>query len=308
MTENRTLIQELRSQFRSTRIDFECIDFLNLKAGQIHHFIQNIIEKIQCIDVLFNALELVVERDLQRTLDINCNLYLNITTFARNVMDRNKGGRGGVIVNVLNNLGLQTVNSEVDAQQYLINKQMLLSLIKTLSDETFFHQTGVAVISVLPVINQRALFKNMDWIKKIGLQNLVINLNSVHGQNIHREHNDLIGLDFLGDSKWLNEQEFDCDTEYQRRHGNDLVYGQRWGDSNWLNEQEFDRDIRREHQRHHSNDLIYGQRFGGNIRRSLDLLSLNILRVVEQCQNGQITVVALEGVKNIQQIDHLSRL
>merc|ERR1712167_546593 len=99
----------------------------------------------------------------------------------RNVMDRNKGGRGGVIVNCLSNLGLQTLGmGSVDfennyyVQQYLINKQTLLSLTKCFSDEIFFQQTGVAVMSVMPVINQKMIVRNMDWIKKIGLQNLVV--------------------------------------------------------------------------------------------------------------------------------------
>lgn len=271
------LIQELRIQYQGTKIDFERIDLLQLKGGQIQKTLLNVLTKMQNIDVLFNSLELIVEKDLQRTLDINLNLYMNMTMLARNIMDRNKGGRGGLIINVLNNLGLQTINTGYDAQLFLITKQLLLSLNKALSDDFFFQQTGVAVVSVLPVFNQRVLFKNMDKIKEIGLQNLVIDLNSLRKQNtrldLHEHHQNLKDLDIT--------QLTDIDQ--------DLTLGYRLGGKQWKN---LNQDIQQL----------------GDIRKVLDLLGLNILRYTELLQNGQILVVGLDGIKNLQQIGNWSQL
>ncbi|KAL5293038.1 hypothetical protein ACFFRR_011665 [Megaselia abdita] len=324
VTENITLLQDLRVQFQTTKINFERIDYLNLKVGEIQNIIQTIVMKMQYIDVFINALEMVVEKDLQRTMDINMKLYLNMMLLVRNVMDRNKGGRGGLIVNLLSNLGLQTLGLNkldigFDVQQYLINKQMLLSLTKSFSDEIFFQQTGVMVMSVMPVINQKLVLMNIDWIKKIGLQNLVVGLNLVRGQKSLIGNSDLLGLDLLDqdllktnqliDQDLLNVRGLLSDDLVYGEHlgginvgaqgllSDDLVYGERLGG---INSQVLLTD-----------DLVYGQRLGGvtgNIRKLMDLLSLNIIRVIERAQNGLILVVGLGGVKNIQQIGNLSRL
>jgi len=316
-TENVTLIQELRTQFPTTMINFERLDYLTLKAGEIQNIIQNIVMKMQYIDVFINALECLVEKDLQRTMDINMNLYLNMMMLVRNVMDRNKGGRGGVIVNCLSNLGLQTLGmGSIDfennhyVQQFLINKQVLLSLTKCFSDEIFFQQTGVSVMCVMPVINQKMIVRNMDWIKKIGLQNLVVDMNLVRGQNT------LLGQTTL----YGNQDSYDSDTKFF--HEQELVNTNQWDRVNY--DQDFNTVGNQDlftlgnqdrytvgTQDYLNNELVYGQRLGGvsgNIRKFMDLLSFNILRVIERGQNGMTTVVGLGGVKNIQQIGNLSRL
>lgn len=323
VTENVQLIQELRTRFQTTKINFERIDYLNLKSGEIQNIVQNIVMKMQYIDLFINALEMTVEKDLQRTMDINMKLYLNMMMLVRNVMDRNKGGRGGMIVNVLSNLGLQTLKNDFgtgsDVQQYLINKQMLMSLTKAFSDEIFFQQTGVLVMSVMPVINQKMVVKNMDWIKKIGLQNLVVDMNLVRGQNTKYGNQDTFDFNMFDNTgmfdnnTMLNDKFFDNQlTGFDRMNYNDdllAVGGQdlfNIGGQDLLNigGQYQDLDL-------FNNDLVQGQRLGGlygNIRQMVDLLSFNIIRVIERGQNGTMFVVGLGGVKNIQQIGNLSRL
>jgi len=288
VNENLNLIQELRSQYQGIKIDFERIDLLQLNAGQIQKTLHNVLTKLQNIDVLFNSLELIVEKDLQRTIDINLNLYMNLTILARNVMDRSKGGRGGLIINVLNNLGLQTINNAIDVQQFLITKQLLLSLNKTLSDDFFFQHTGVAVFSVLPVFNQKALFKHMEKIKEIGLQQLVVDINSLHQQDNRHDHHD--HHEHNKDLKYLNRRQL---TDLDQ----DLTLGHRLGDDKHLN-------------LYNSNDIKQWIGFNqdiqqrGDIRKVLDLLTLNIIRSTERHQNGQIYVVGLDGIKNIQQTEN----
>lgn len=308
------MFQQLKNQFKNTQINFQRIDNVNMQTDDIQKMIQNILLKLQTIDVFINAMETCVDKDLQRTLDINAKHYLNFLQLVRNVMDKNKGGRGGIIVNVLSNLGLQTLeNNDVEnnfqVQQYLINKQMLMSVTKAFSGDTFFQQTGVSVITIMPVVNQKVITKNVDWIKKIGLQNLLVDINMVRGQNNQGQGN-YLGQDTVQGLNTGNQDFnlgcFDNDNTNQFGNNNVLDFnqdiqnvGNTLGNHNVYN------------QGNCNNLLGCGQNFGGvtgNLRKLLDVLSMNIVRVIERGQNGVHTVVGLGGVKDIQQTGNFSHL
>lgn len=296
--ENTELFQQLRTQYQNTQIYFQRLDFLTLQTAEIQNYIQTIVMKMQYIDVFINALEMFVEKDLQRTFDINTKLYLNFMQLVRNVMDRNKGGRGGLIVNVFSNLGLQFLGkyeyeNNYIFQQYLLNKQMLLSLTKAFSDEFYFQKSGVAIMSVMPVINQKLITKNLDWIKQMGLQNLLVDMNLGRDQDYYLKQDNFYGkqdfdFDFYGNTNMFKNQE---------------MYNQYYN---------YDQDFTTLDNKDYLNkELVYGQQLGGyteNFRKLFDMLSFNILRVIERGQNGIYTIVGLGGIKNIQQTGNYSRL
>uniref|UniRef100_T1H3M7 Uncharacterized protein n=1 Tax=Megaselia scalaris TaxID=36166 RepID=T1H3M7_MEGSC len=148
--EKESVFHDLKVKYQNTVIIFERLDTVNVKAVEIQAILQKVVSRIQYIDVFINGLEVIVEKDLQRTMNVNMQVYLTFVMLVRDIMDRTKGGHGGVIVNLLSNMGMQVFgvkNYNVDVvhnvQQYLINKQMLLSLSKTVSQEWFYQQTGV---------------------------------------------------------------------------------------------------------------------------------------------------------------------
>lgn len=287
------------------------MDTVNVKAVEIQAIIQKVVSRIQYIDVFINGLEVIVEKDLQRTMNVNMQVYLTFVMLVRDIMDRTKGGHGGVIVNLLSNMGMQVFgvkNYNVDVvhnvQQYLINKQMLLSFSKTVSQEWFYQQTGVKVVCVFPVINQNMIVRNINWIKKIGLQNLVVDMNIVGGRSnvvntiggVFDVNNvdvgvvdDCVDVDVFGFNT-VDTDVYDVENVYKNRNSVD-------------------------HYHHVYNDDYYNVHNKGhvvgdysNVVRVFDVLGVNVVRVIESSQNGSLYVVGVQGVKAVEHQGVVSRL
>uniref|UniRef100_T1GC96 Uncharacterized protein n=1 Tax=Megaselia scalaris TaxID=36166 RepID=T1GC96_MEGSC len=135
-------------------------------------------------------MEILMDRNLEKSMSMNMDLYLNIMLMMREMMDKRKEGRGGMIINLLANLGLQ---DDLNLQQYLINKQMLLSLTESMAKDRRNEERGIRIMALMPNINKRNLLRNMDWMRGIGLQEFMLDLS----------------WDRRSDDLWLNDREDD---------------------------------------------------------------------------------------------------
>lgn len=242
-----------------------------------------------------------------------------------------------MIINLLSILGLQ---NGLNLQQYLINKQMLLSLTEALAQDIRYQQSGVQIMALMPNINQKNLLREMDSIREIGLQNLLLDLT------LDRRGNDLL-LDNIDEDRLLGRRELLgrdellmneilCDDDLQREQRRDGRRGRMDNDDlrrersrRMGNQDLLDEDLRRDNrmlndnlrrdqmlrrdQRMLNDDLLLqqGQRLGGlNLegRRMMDLLARNMIRCIEMGQNGMLLLVDLEGSRNLQKEMQLSRL
>ncbi|KAL5292399.1 Adhr family protein [Megaselia abdita] len=247
------------------------------------------------IDIFINALELSIEKDLQRTINTNTKIYLNSMLAARNVMDRNKGGRGGKIVNVLSNMNLKKYGCDND-QQFLINKQTLLSLTEAFAQEEFFQQTGVAVLCVTPVMDKNLIRRNYDWIKKVGLEKLANDMTTTTYNN------------WGGNTNWTNTFNDDVFNDFDQDQ--EFYYHQ--------TSQNYQDDFEQLSHDFHDNQGIINYFHGqdgfeqghlhGNIHQMLNVICDNIIRGIQRGQNGTKIVAGLKGVKNIEKHGLLSRL
>lgn len=317
--EKQSTIQDLKNKCQFTKIYFERLDNINCKAVEIENIIQRILSKVEYIDCWINGMEIMIEHDLEHTMYLNSQIYMTTMMLVRDFMDRTKGGRGGVIVNLLSNLGVQAYNNhEINvgyyAQQYLINKQMLLSLSKTFSQEFFYQQTGVKVMCVMPVINQSFVTRNYEWIKKIGLQNLVVDMKYAGEQHpfeyskygltgsaypYHKYDSDK--PEYYGNyGKYLKYRGtgfYDYDSDNSEC---DYFYNYNCGEG-YKNFKDYD------DQCEYYGRYSQGQ-YSGNIYKYLEVLGHNLIHVIETGKNGTTYVVGFDGTKNIQEHGYLSRL
>lgn len=65
------MLQELRSTSQGTKIMFERMDLLNLNLGQLNSMLLKINMKMQNIDLFINGMEILMDRDLQRSMNMN---------------------------------------------------------------------------------------------------------------------------------------------------------------------------------------------------------------------------------------------
>ncbi|KAL5293040.1 hypothetical protein ACFFRR_011667 [Megaselia abdita] len=321
--EDQNILQGLRSEWKGTNIMFARMDLLNLNLEELHSLLLKINLKMQHIDLFINGLEILMDKDLQRSMNLNMNLYLNMMLIMRDIMDKKKGGRGGMIINLLSILGLQ---NGLNLQQYLINKQMLLSLTEALAQDIRYLQSGVQIMALMPNINQKNMLRNMDWIKGIGLQNLILDWNRGRDELLRNDIGEdlLLGLrdDILGDNILLGQDlhRDDLRRDQRRRqrilidddlHRDRLQRIQNRGlllNDDWHGDQVLGMD-----RLMLQDDLLIdqGQRLEGlslDGRRMLDLLARNMINAIEKGRNGMLLLVGLQSLKNLQNDMQLSRL
>lgn len=207
---------------------------------------------------------------------------------AVDVMDRTKSGRGGKIVNVLPNLGLENIQS--NDHQYLINKQMLLSLSEVFSEKEFFMRTGVAVITVMPVINKELVDRNQKWIQEVGLDKLVNDIDNVNNFNKYKASSMFDDEDDFSNEKTI------FDFEIHNFHQDNTKASDMYKDEDCYY-QDYDPEL--ENRLRDSPDSIL---------KVFNKLCFNIVRGVEKGESGSKIVVGLEGLKNIDGREFLSRL
>lgn len=210
---------------------------------------------------------------------------------ALDVMDKNKGGRGGVIVNVLSNLCLENIELKkcnMNDQQYLINKQMLMSLTEAFAEDEFYEETGVSVMTLMPVISEGLVERNAEWINRIGLEKLVKDIDNVHNFNAYKSTND-------EEDDFCEKNIFDY--EIHNFHQDNTNVRELYSDKDYYY-QEYDIEL--------EDRLRGGNR--SNIRKVFNKLCYNMVRGIEKGHNGSKTVVGLEGIKDIDRHEILSRL
>lgn len=211
---------------------------------------------------------------------------------AHDVMDKTKGGRGGAVVNVLSNLCLENIElkkCKFNDQQYLINKQMLMSLTEAFSQEDIFEQTGVSILTLMPVISKGLVDRNSQWIKEIGLEKLVKDIDNV---NNHQKTK----TDYLDEEEDDFCEENIFDQEIHNFHQDNTNVSDLYSDKDYYYQ---DYDLELEERSRSSND---------NIGRVFHKLCYHMVRGIEKGHNGSKTVVGLEGIKNIDKHEVLSRL
>lgn len=208
------------------------------------------------------------------------------------IMDRRKGGEGGVIVNVLSNLCLENMELKtclVNDQQFLVNKQMLISLTEVFAQNESFEETGVSISTMTPVISKDLVERNYEWIKQIGLETLV---NDIDNANRFRTNNSM-ETSHLQDQSVANI----FDLEIRNFHHDNTDVEDLYCDEEYYY-QDYDLELRKRSRSSNNN----------NVRRVFNKLCFNMVRGIEKGYNGSKTVVGLEGIKTIDKQESLCRL
>ncbi|XP_055909938.1 fat body protein 2-like [Eupeodes corollae] len=154
--ENNENLRKLQAEAPSVNILYVQMDIT--KRQSIEKGMKEIAQQIKNIDLLINAAGVLMDRDVETTIDVNLTGLINTSLLALPLMDKTQMGRGGLILNISSVYGLEP-NAALAV--YSAAKHGVIGFTRSLSDETIQRRTGVSMIAALPGLTQSELMMNL---------------------------------------------------------------------------------------------------------------------------------------------------
>ncbi|XP_046808433.1 peroxisomal hydratase-dehydrogenase-epimerase-like [Lucilia cuprina] len=152
LNENSEVLKQLQITYKSSNIQFIQVDVT--KSESIENAYKQANEILDNIDVVVNGCGLMNDRHLDLTIDINLRGVIQSSLNALNYMDKSKGGRGGVIVNISSIAGIETTGMFAI---YSAAKHGVTAFSRSMANPLYFHHTQVNFITICPGLTETAL-------------------------------------------------------------------------------------------------------------------------------------------------------
>ncbi|KAH8379730.1 hypothetical protein KR009_006827 [Drosophila setifemur] len=156
LAENAEVLSEWKSKSPNTDIFYQKVDITQkadieaaykATAGRFGHF-----------DVVINGSGLMNDRLVDLTIQINLLGVINSTLAALEYMDKSKGGKGGVIVNVSSVAGLQPTALMAI---YSAAKSGVTTFTRAMSNPIYYAHSGVGFITICPGFTDTGLLDDI---------------------------------------------------------------------------------------------------------------------------------------------------
>uniref|UniRef100_W8BWK3 alcohol dehydrogenase n=1 Tax=Ceratitis capitata TaxID=7213 RepID=W8BWK3_CERCA len=158
--ENKEILADLQKAYRAATIIFIQFDITNKES--IAAAFKEVVERIKHFDVLINGCGVLMEHNIDITIEVNLLGVIRSTLAALPYMAKNNGGRGGVIVNISSVAGLDLMPY---FSIYTTTKHGVTAFGRCMADQKAFDQFGVSFITVCPGITETNLAA--DYHKKV---------------------------------------------------------------------------------------------------------------------------------------------
>ncbi|XP_053953649.1 alcohol dehydrogenase-like [Anastrepha ludens] len=109
-------------------------------------------------DIVVNGSGIMNEHEIERTIKINLLGVIYSTFAALRLMDKSKGGHGGVIVNISSIVGLDAYGAYAT---YTASKYGVNGFTRALSDPYYYSQTDVSFITICPSTTETAMIASL---------------------------------------------------------------------------------------------------------------------------------------------------
>ncbi|XP_055036542.1 15-hydroxyprostaglandin dehydrogenase [NAD(+)] [Misgurnus anguillicaudatus] len=135
----------LNKQYGSDRTEFYTTDVTS--EEQFKGVFQKIVDKFGRIDILCNNAGIINENNWEKCIAVNLGGVVKGTYLALEHMKKDKGGNGGVIVNVASMAGLGPLPS---APMYTATKHSVVGFTRAMSMVSTFSNYGVRINALCP--------------------------------------------------------------------------------------------------------------------------------------------------------------
>uniref|UniRef100_A0A182LXX5 ZAD domain-containing protein n=1 Tax=Anopheles culicifacies TaxID=139723 RepID=A0A182LXX5_9DIPT len=119
---------------------------------------RDVLTALGSIDIVVNSAGIVESDVPDKLIGVNLTGVINSCLIALNIMSRENGGKGGVIVNVASTAGLEPIPF---LPTYCASKHGLIGFTRSLGVQPVFDETGVKFIIICPGGTRTRMFENV---------------------------------------------------------------------------------------------------------------------------------------------------
>ncbi|KAK7790305.1 hypothetical protein R5R35_007895 [Gryllus longicercus] len=140
-----TLVQQLSEKYGKDRVIFCNCDVTDYP--QYEESFQTTVSVFGGLDVVINNAGIMNDRFWELEVDVNLNGVIRGTLLALRFMGKDRGGRGGTVVNTGSNV---VVKPYVSIPIYTATKHAIIGFTRSFGDPYHMNMTGVRVIGICP--------------------------------------------------------------------------------------------------------------------------------------------------------------
>ncbi|XP_047121784.1 15-hydroxyprostaglandin dehydrogenase [NAD(+)]-like [Schistocerca piceifrons] len=143
---------QVESEFGAKRAIFIRADVT--KADQFKEAFKKASTTFGGLDIVINNAGVLNEDNWELTIAVNVAAVMRGTLLALEAMGRDRGGRGGAVLNVASILGLSAI---AGAPAYVTSKHAVVGLVRSFGMPYHWERTGVRVMALCPGVTETPL-------------------------------------------------------------------------------------------------------------------------------------------------------
>ncbi|KAJ6633497.1 Alcohol dehydrogenase 1 [Pseudolycoriella hygida] len=144
--------------------------------SELRKCMTEISNQLEWIDLVVNSVGVLDEINPQRAIAINYGGVVNSTLIGIDLMRKDKGMRGGNIVNIAS---ITALGSHFWLPVYAGSKHAVLGFTRSLKNEKFFAETGIKFISICPGVTITPLVNFEEYFKKLSFPTMADEIMSI---------------------------------------------------------------------------------------------------------------------------------
>ncbi|KAF2882138.1 hypothetical protein ILUMI_24060, partial [Ignelater luminosus] len=144
-TNGRAAVKELTEEFGPNRVIFVKTDVT--KQDQLEEAFKETLSAWKTIDILINNAGIFNDKQYELEIAINATALVRGTLLGMQYMSKEKGGNGGVIVNMASTLGLHPSASH---PIYAGTKSFIIGFSRSMGTPHHYNRSGIRVVTVCP--------------------------------------------------------------------------------------------------------------------------------------------------------------
>nr|XP_044250261.1 alcohol dehydrogenase 1 isoform X1 [Drosophila takahashii] len=157
LSENVELLNEWKNKNENTDIFYQKVDIT--QKSDIEAAYKATAERFGHFDVVINGSGLLDDRLVDLTIQINLVGVINSTLIALGYMDKSKGGKGGLIVNISSVAGLQPTPLMAI---YSTTKNGVTTFTRALGSPIHYDHCGVSFITICPGYTDTGILEDIE--------------------------------------------------------------------------------------------------------------------------------------------------
>lgn len=146
----------LNAEFGRNRVVFFHCDVTN--NVEFDETFKEAVKTLGGLEILVNNASVINENDFTKAIDVNVTAVVRGTLLGIQQMQKDAGGKGGVIVNVASEAGLTSASH---LPVYSTTKHAVVSFSRSFSQPYHYQRTGVRIVVLCPELTGNLIMENL---------------------------------------------------------------------------------------------------------------------------------------------------